>query len=124
MTNAVELKPCPFCGGEVTFGLRKDDFENTRWAVECVSCQAEMGWLVDAQPWGEDLAHKKDETFAAWNRRSVNSNPELVKALGAAKVVIGMMERPDGLGADVSSALDQRVAQIDAALSLAKGEGK
>lgn len=82
------------------------------------------GNVVALCPLQEGVVCEGQFSYAPAIQRSVNAHPELVKAVEAAKVVIGMMERPDGLGADVSSALDQRVAQIDAALSLAKGEGK
>lgn len=49
--------------------------------------------------------------------------PALVEALKAAKVVINMMERPNGMGDEVNAALDARLAKIDAALSAASTDG-
>lgn len=49
------------------------------------------------------------------------AGPDMYEALLAAKVVIGMMERPGGMGDEVNAALDKRIAQIDAALSKAEG---
>jgi len=53
--------------------------------------------------------------------RLMAAAPDLAEALDAAKVVIAMMERPEGMGDEVNAALDARLAKIDAALSKAKG---
>lgn len=47
--------------------------------------------------------------------------PDMYGALLAAKVVIEMMERPEGMGGRVNAALDKRLAQIDAAIAKAEG---
>ena len=55
----MELKPCPFCGGEPdcnNSGFMKAG--NFMWGVECLKCGATS-----------DLFDTKDEAIAAWNRR-------------------------------------------------------
>lgn len=65
----------------------------------------------------------EDRANAAYIVTACNAFPALVEALKAAKVVINMMERPDGMGDEVNAALDARLAKIDAALSAASSEG-
>lgn len=54
--------------------------------------------------------------------RLIAAAPDMYEALLAAKVVIEMMERPEGMGGRVNAALDKRLAQIDAAIAKARGE--
>ena len=51
---SVELKPCPFCGGEAIV----DGCDDTLWIVICKECNASIG-------------HKgtEQEAIDAWNRR-------------------------------------------------------
>lgn len=61
----IELKPCPFCGGETTlvdYG-QEGDFED--WDVECVKC----GILFIAPGKEEGWTTTKEEVAEAWNRR-------------------------------------------------------
>ncbi len=71
----VELRPCPFCGGEafVNRYLDKNDGERTA-VVECRTCHARC------IPW-VDLAHPDDETYTAWNRRA--PSPEVSRLVEA-----------------------------------------
>ena len=55
------------------------------------------------------------------NARLIAAAPDMYEALLAAKVVIEMMERPEGMGGRVNAALDKRLAQIDAAIAKAEG---
>ena len=62
----VELKKCPFCGGEGTVIIRKGkDGWRDRYAVLCDynygGCGAESGWY-----------HYEEEAIEAWNRRFNN----------------------------------------------------
>ena len=52
-----ELKPCPFCGGEAR--LIEAECGTTIHAVECVLCQAKIGWFDE-----------KERAIEAWNNRS------------------------------------------------------
>lgn len=72
----------------------------------------------------DDAAWRPSDADAARIILAVNCHDELVDALKAAKVVIGMMIRPDGMGDVVSGALDARIAKIDAAISHATGASK
>jgi Lar family restriction alleviation protein len=64
--SALELKPCPFCGGEATHrrftgnGFTLARVEYTQ--VSCAKCQIETEPL---QPLGSD-----DRAITAWNRRT------------------------------------------------------
>ncbi|MCO5159650.1 MAG: hypothetical protein M9939_00820 [Mesorhizobium sp.] len=73
--------------------------------------RAGQGWIADVNWRNRDA-----------NARLIAAAPDLAEALMAAKVVIGMMERPEGMGNEVNAALDARLAKIDAALSKAKGQ--
>ena len=58
MTDAPELKPCPFCGGKaffVKFIPRYDDAY-----VRCERCEIE----------GERFANDNEKAIAAWNTRA------------------------------------------------------
>lgn len=59
-----ELKPCPFCGGEVQ--LFKDDWD--KYGAHCKECQATVGVHL-GEGWRAMLANRK-EAVTAWNRRA------------------------------------------------------
>ena len=63
---SIELKPCPFCGGEAnTFQTR---WTNNRWYTCCPSCETICGL-----PDGYDFVGKYDteaEAAEAWNTRA------------------------------------------------------
>ena len=51
-----ELRPCPFCGGEAR--LIDSECGTTIYAVECVLCQAKIGWFDE-----------KERAIKEWNNR-------------------------------------------------------
>lgn len=63
---SIELKPCPFCGGEAnTFQTR---WTNNRWYTCCPSCETICGL-----PDGDEFVGKYDteaEAAEAWNTRA------------------------------------------------------
>ena len=61
--NNVELKPCPFCGGEGNMYLVKKGTKYEEWIVECHSN------YCPCQPAAHDMYLTKAETIEAWNRR-------------------------------------------------------
>lgn len=72
---AEELKPCPFCGGEVRIALMKDDV--CRWFVtrsvsaESCSCRVFMeSRSFDESYSKEQVERIKSELVDAWNRRA------------------------------------------------------
>ena len=57
----IELKPCPFCGGEAvmeTFRAVRERF--ARYRVKCVECWCETDWESTSA----------DEVTEKWNRRA------------------------------------------------------
>jgi hypothetical protein len=69
MSNLVELKPCPFCGGEANFSL---GFAGMSPVVSCVECNISITCHPIFNKYNGD--YMKDKTFekikALWNRRS------------------------------------------------------
>ena len=55
-----ELKPCPFCGGEATFGGSEHvkPYDKPYWYVVCFNCGASVYGNED-----------KEKAVEAWNRR-------------------------------------------------------
>lgn len=84
MSDHIELRPCPFCGGESAFNsFRTSDRELTRlnkrdtgYGVNCIQCGVNNRGFV--------LGHETREAAAkAWNRRALtvgSSGPEYVEA--------------------------------------------
>jgi Lar family restriction alleviation protein len=56
-----ELKPCPFCGGEMFTENVWQNADGVYWQVQCPYCGAMTDW-----DYGMDRAIK------AWNRRAEN----------------------------------------------------
>lgn len=136
-----ELKPCPFCGGREFLVIppsckESDPYNPADLAVPLVRCRTAGCW---AEVPGKTWDHSKKSAIEAWNRRTpslpasaeggetthrhkaqASTSEEMVerlrRALQGAKVVIGMMVRPEGLGQQLNEALDHRTAAIDAAL--------
>lgn len=77
------LKPCPFCGGEATFGKVCAYLSEGR-NVKCVKCGARSNsYLIDTPKMtltGADdgtrltVEQAKEKAAAAWNRRAGESN--------------------------------------------------
>ena len=55
----IELKTCPFCGGECAV-----DKLGGGWSVECVSPTCEV------RPYGARMLPSREEAITAWNRRA------------------------------------------------------
>ena len=64
----IELKPCPFCGGEAE--IMSNLSHNIYW-VQCTNCISMMG--RDEMVWsavrGEMIFNKEENAVEAWNRR-------------------------------------------------------
>lgn len=58
-----ELKPCPFCGGEVEIEIHEDIARRIKYGVECRNADCDVQPLT---AWYAD----KDECVEAWNRRA------------------------------------------------------
>ena len=60
--SKIELKPCPFCGGEahkrIAFPVDEDGMEMNMYIVGCKTCGIEFSWL-----WNEECA------IELWNTR-------------------------------------------------------
>lgn len=65
----IELKPCPFCGGEarlVWMNVRNTDTGAKAYHVKCTKCQCTQ-WPDGS---GEFPRYGRDAAAAAWNRRA------------------------------------------------------
>jgi len=58
MTDAQELKPCPFCGGEATYS-HDGPPANRWWTAKCTNCRAEVS-----------LCNCEAEAARDWNTRA------------------------------------------------------
>lgn len=68
--DKIKLKPCPFCGGEVT--LRENSFtsregERLFYSVRCLTCGARTDFF-------NGVAQSKKKTINAWNKRALEKN--------------------------------------------------
>ena len=61
----MNLKPCPFCGGEVTMQYTG----SSDWEVDCKTCPVETKFWVSAQKHGYGKG-EADEAERRWNTRS------------------------------------------------------
>lgn len=55
----IELKPCPFCGGEAGVFYRKQGYDAPAYGVTCMCCSAKV--------FGYSL---REGAERAWNRRA------------------------------------------------------
>ena len=63
----VELKPCPFCGGEAGTGTQHDPDGDFAF-VNCTECMASTNVLL-----GQQWRFTEAEAIAAWNTRAGDS---------------------------------------------------
>ncbi len=78
-----ELKPCPFCGGEILEARQyKSPHFSVWWFVECRSCRAKGTECIRTDlrpsPKVED-DEARSRAIKAWNRRSPQSNNDTQK---------------------------------------------
>lgn len=72
----VELKPCPFCGGEAVLSEHRRDERygyNTDYLIQCGTCGASAGGTTkkDKQGWADDpKLIGRQETIERWNTRA------------------------------------------------------
>lgn len=66
-----DLKPCPFCGGEVSFWIRGASEDYQALIIDCEVCPANMEeWVYKYDKnFAENFEKKKAEMFEAWNKR-------------------------------------------------------
>ena len=71
----VELKPCPFCGGEAhlyeDYSSERDEWRYNVWH-DCEGFEGDSGGCgYPLHPWFETSWYRDKETaMAAWNRRA------------------------------------------------------
>lgn len=58
----INLKPCPFCGGQVEIEMHEDASRRCKYGIECKNYNCEI------QPFTAWYAVKED-CIDAWNRR-------------------------------------------------------
>ena len=75
MSDLIELKPCPFCGGEAqTYETQQDDGEYCV-QTQCRGCGAEVAfWLPWTSGYGQRIAAWND-TEKRWNTRALIDTP-------------------------------------------------
>lgn len=68
-----DLKPCPFCGEEVSFWVRETTEDYQALIIDCEVCPANMEeWVYKYDKnFAENFEKKKEEMFESWNRRVV-----------------------------------------------------
>lgn len=76
MTDAPELLPCPFCGGEAEL-MEPEGLDDHRGSVMCMTCYV----TVDQENWRDAIT--------AWNRRDLAAR-EKAEAVGAAYEVAAL----------------------------------
>lgn len=62
--NNMELKPCPFCGGEADYQNNKSDY----WWIQCLECGCTTSKYATDLFFGGKYG--KDWAKEAWNRRA------------------------------------------------------
>lgn len=131
--GAVELAPCPFCGGAAKLGCEeRDDHDRAprphyRYIVECGECEVRIEresphwWSSSVSPAenAED-AKTRAEAVTAWNRRAVPSPSEEAKPVAWSAEVIEALERGAiYVGAELEGEISpefEKVARADLAL--------
>jgi len=62
-----DLKPCPFCGGKVTFARDPEDMSEIS-GIYCLACKAYVKWTIPVKE--TDTFGQTMEAWAGkWNRR-------------------------------------------------------
>ena len=68
--DKIELKPCPFCGGEAyIFETPTYHTRSHPYSIRCNLCDLFFGWDADRGKCG-GLYETREEAAAAWNRRA------------------------------------------------------
>lgn len=67
MSDAPELKPCPFCGAGVALQEWRGDDQTEYVGIRC-ECSAEVSRSLHW--YGDDIAARGAEAIAAWNTRA------------------------------------------------------
>ena len=64
----IELKPCPFCGGEAYYSYIGDGY----WIVRCFDCQAEVKYYMGVFGCFDSSGMKqgREEVVNKWNARA------------------------------------------------------
>ena len=78
----VELKKCPFCGGEARLSIKTDGRWGRVWYVRCSKCNARADGYYEptelsecAKP-HEKIAETIDNAVELWNKRADDENNE------------------------------------------------
>ena len=78
----VELKKCPFCGGEARLSIKEDGRWGRVWYVRCSKCYARTDGYREPAELSECVnPYKKitetvDNAVELWNKRADNGNDD------------------------------------------------
>lgn len=69
MTDTLNLKPCPFCGGEVEIKQHKIEAKERawNWLIQCPECNVSMS--LPADDYYGRIPMTEEEAIAKWNTR-------------------------------------------------------
>jgi Lar family restriction alleviation protein len=137
LREQIELKPCPFCGGEAEVNQIGNEHTKSRgFEVKCLTwgCSTKKRAMVIRQP----IEKAREFAAAAWNRRApadaIISGPlqERVEELeGAVRIAAVAFRQYEALhlakgtqdGDEKAQRNHERAARMEAALSHKEGEG-
>ena len=71
--SSIELKPCPFCGGEVAMYDKFDDDIHRYFKISCGNCHLSMSSYTYRIYSEEDKESAKLHLITDWNRRVDNA---------------------------------------------------
>jgi len=62
----IELKPCPFCGGEAYIKAESDSFSTVQYVARCKNCLVEVRIDIDMT---KSFKYNRQKVTEAWNHR-------------------------------------------------------
>ena len=106
-----DLKPCPFCGNEVSFWTREATEDYQALIIDCKVCPANMEeWVYKYDKnFTENFEKKKTEMFKAWNsriERTAKVDRDAIFSVAVCGVCHSTVVYPDNYCSDCGVKLD------------------